>query len=151
MRHGQAAEPNPGEPDRSRTLTPQGARDIELVGQWLRRIACVPDALVCSPLVRARQTARLVAEALGISKAREDERLAHGCAFAELRAIVSACGAVETVLVVGHQPDMGGLTSALIGGGAVAISPGGIASIEIGRLAPGGGALRWLISPRLLR
>ncbi|MDE3189917.1 MAG: histidine phosphatase family protein [Acidobacteriota bacterium] len=98
VRHAEAA---PGEPDELRQLTPEGREHARALGDRLRDAGFAPDAIVTSPLLRARETAA----ALGLGEPEVDERLAPGASADDVRAAASGRG--ETVVVVGHQPDCG--------------------------------------------
>jgi len=107
VRHAEAA---PGEPDELRPLTPAGRRAARELGA--RLAAERPEAVVSSPLLRARETAAAIAEAAGL-EAEPDERLAPGASAGALRAAVAGRG--ETVVAVGHQPDCSEIVLALTG------------------------------------
>jgi phosphohistidine phosphatase SixA len=97
VRHAEAAA---GQPDEARPLTEQGHEAARLLGDLLAERN--PDAVVSSPLLRARQTAEAIAEPSGVA-VEVDERLAPGADADDLRAAVEGRG--ETVVTVGHQPD----------------------------------------------
>jgi phosphohistidine phosphatase SixA len=107
VRHAEAA---PGEPDDLRPLTPAGRNAARALGARLAPEA--PDAVVSSPLLRARETAAAIAEAAGVA-AQADERLAPGATADDLRGATSGRGA--TVVAVGHQPDCSEIMLALTG------------------------------------
>ena len=107
VRHAEAA---PGSPDELRPLTAAGQAAARGLGRRLRDDGLVPDAVVSSPLLRARETAR----ALGFGEPDVDERLAPGATPSDVRD--AALGRGETVLVVGHQPDCGRAVAALAEG-----------------------------------
>jgi phosphohistidine phosphatase len=97
-RHADAED---GSPDLERRLTSKGRKQAERVADWLRRRLPGDYELVSSPAARAKETA----EALG--KPRIDDALAPG---ASASAIVKAAGwphGSKTVVIVGHQPDLG--------------------------------------------
>ncbi len=98
VRHAEAA---PGEPDELRPLTPAGRERARALGQRLRADGFAPDAVVTSPVLRARETAA----ALDLGEPAVDDRLAPGASPDDLRDAATGRGA--TVLVVGHQPDCG--------------------------------------------
>jgi hypothetical protein len=83
-----------------------------------------PDAILTSPLLRARETA----DALGFGRSESDDRLAPGATVDDVRAAVAGRG--ETVLVVGHQPDCSEITLALTGE-ECAFAPASFAAIEL--------------------
>ena len=97
VRHAHAA---PGEPDELRPLTSEGQAAAEELAA--RLAAEQPTAVICSPLLRARQTAEAIAGAAGL-EAEVDERLAPGATSLTLREAVEERGG--TVVAVGHQPD----------------------------------------------
>src|SRR5205807_8124967 len=107
VRHAEAA---PGDPDELRPLTAEGREHARALGERLRAAGIQPDAIVSSPLLRARETAA----ALGLGDPEVDERLAPGATPHDVRD--AAAGRGETVVVVGHQPDCGQAVAALSGG-----------------------------------
>jgi len=106
-RHADAED---GRSDLERALTPKGHKQAAAVAKWLRKRLPEDYELVSSPAVRARQTA----EALGRG-IRVDRQLAPG---ASVEAILKAAGNRGTVVVVGHQPDLGNALAYLLSGHA---------------------------------
>jgi phosphohistidine phosphatase len=122
VRHAEAAA---GNPDELRPLTSEGREHARALGDQLREEGFVADAVVASPLLRARETA----EALGLGEPEVDERLAPGATPFDLRD--AAMGRGETVVVVGHQPDCSKAVAALTGGDEPAFPPCGHALVEL--------------------
>jgi phosphohistidine phosphatase len=122
VRHGEAA---PGDPDELRPLTPKGRKQARDLGKRLRDDGLEVDAVLTSPLLRARETAA----ALGLGDATVDERLAPGATPADIRD--AATGRGGTVLVVGHQPDCGRAAAELSGGPEPRFGPCGHALVEL--------------------
>jgi phosphohistidine phosphatase len=122
VRHAEAA---PGTPDELRTLTPGGYAQARALGDRLRAEGVQPDAVLSSPLLRARQTA----EALELGEAEPDDRLAPGATPADVREAIAGRG--DTVVVVGHQPDCGRVAASLTGGEEPRFPPAGAAVIEL--------------------
>src|SRR2546423_671436 len=120
------AEAAPGSPDGLRTLTADGRERARSLGRSLREQGLEPDAVVTSPLLRARQTAA----ALGLGEPAVDDRLAPGASPADVREAASGRG--ETVLVVAHQPDCGRAAAALSGGPEPVFPPCGYALLDLG-------------------
>ena len=107
-RHADAEE---GAPDLERRLTKNGRKEAARVAEWLRKRLPADFSVVSSPAARARETA----EALE-AKIRIENTLAPGASPA---AIVKAAGwphAAGTVIVVGHQPDLGRALAHLVAG-----------------------------------
>jgi phosphohistidine phosphatase len=125
VRHAQAA---PGEPDELRPLTREGREQARALGERLRGENVHPDALLTSPLLRARETGGELARALEI-EAEPDERLAPGASVDDVRAAVEGRG--ERVVVVGHQPDCGEIAAALTGGPEPPFPAAGLAVLEL--------------------
>jgi phosphohistidine phosphatase SixA len=107
VRHASAA---PGTPDEGRRLTAEGRAEALALGERLAAESL--DAVVSSPLRRARETAAAVARAAGL-EASVDEGLAPGATLASLRGAVAERG--ERVVAVGHQPDCGNIFEELTG------------------------------------
>jgi phosphohistidine phosphatase len=119
VRHAEAA---PGEPDQLRRLTPNGRAQARRLGEELGTSF---DAVLSSPLLRARETAELVA-----GRAPEpDDRLAPGATAGDVRAAVAGRG--DRVLVVGHEPDCGRVVAALTGAPARSFPPCGHAVVKL--------------------
>ena len=119
------AEAGPGSPDELRVLTPLGREQAWELGRRLRELGVAPDAVVSSPLLRARETA----VALGLGEPQVDERLAPGATPEDIREAAEGRG--ETVVVVGHQPDCGEIAAELSGAPPPAFPPGGLAVLEL--------------------
>jgi phosphohistidine phosphatase len=122
VRHAEAA---PGDPDELRPLTAAGRDTACAVAERLARER--PDAVVSSPLLRARETAQLIAEAVGVD-VEADDRLAPGATAGDVEAAVAAKG--ESVVVVGHQPDCSTIVLGLTGR-KVSFAPGTVHLVEL--------------------
>jgi len=125
VRHAEAAA---GEPDELRPLTPEGREAARELGEQLAADGIRPDAVLCSPLLRARETAQELARPAGVEP-EPDERLAPGAAAEGVRAAAAERG--ETVVVVGHQPDCSQIVAALTGGPEPAFAPCAMLAIEL--------------------
>jgi phosphohistidine phosphatase SixA len=122
VRHAKAA---PGEPDELRPLTKAGEARARELGERLAGEGL--DAVVSSPLLRARATAEPIARASGL-EVEIDERLAPGADENAVRAIVEGRG--DAVTVVGHQPDCSEIVFALTGR-IEEFSPGAFLEVEL--------------------
>jgi phosphohistidine phosphatase len=151
LRHAHAGDPAEWEgDDHQRPLTRKGRRQAKRLGSFMRAVGLKPDALVTSPLVRAAETAQLVARALRVEMLVEP-RLAGDLGVARLDEILSELGAERPVLV-GHDPDFSALVAMLCGASRIPMKKGALARLDLERpLQPGGGVLRWLVPPDLLR
>jgi phosphohistidine phosphatase len=123
-RHAKAA---PGDPDELRELTPKGIDQARALGERLASSPDPPTIVLTSPLVRARQTAELVAEQTG-ADVRVEPLLGPGATVDALR---RAVGRVEgTVATVGHQPDCSEIALAVTGNDP-GFAPGASARLEL--------------------
>jgi phosphohistidine phosphatase len=125
VRHAEAAD---GEPDDLRPLTAEGREAARALGRKLADDGVRPDAVLTSPLLRARETGRELARPAGL-EAEPDERLAPGATAEAVREAAGERG--ETVVVVGHQPDCSQIAAALTGGPEPAFPPGGMVAIDL--------------------
>jgi phosphohistidine phosphatase len=119
-RHAEAEE---GGNDLARELTPKGEKQAARVAQWLLQRLPARFSLISSPAARAQQTA----QALGIPM-KTSKDIAPGAAVS---AILKAAGWPDykgTVVMVGHQPDLGQAAAFLIAGSQarVSIKKGGL-------------------------
>jgi phosphohistidine phosphatase len=106
-------------------LTAAGRAQARALGDELRANGVAPDAIVCSPLLRARETAAT----LDLGEPVIDERLAPGATPEDIRAVADGRG--EVVLVVGHQPDCGRAAAMLGDGVEPAFPPGGHVTVDL--------------------
>ncbi|HTY94099.1 MAG TPA: histidine phosphatase family protein [Steroidobacteraceae bacterium] len=159
VRHAIAAEPDPKRwpDDRQRPLTAAGARRFRRTAATLVRIMSVggaPERLITSPLERARQTAAILHRA-GLPEPVEESVLAPGRTAARVLAVLRAHDA-ESIVLVGHEPDLGRLLAVCIAGPeaklAVGFRKGGAACLRFAA-APrvGEATLEWLLPPKAIR
>lgn len=151
LRHGVAADFGPaGSGDAGRPLTDEGISKMQLQAAGLKRLELTLDYLFCSPLVRTQQTAEIIGQALGI-EAQIAAPLAPGCDLNKLRTVLAGISGGKRIMVVGHEPDCGELTSQLTGGSRFLFKKGGLARIDLPVIAAGAGVLTWYLPPRVQR
>ena len=150
LRHAHAGDSTKWEgPDSERPLSQKGRRQSERLGAFLAERGFTPDAIVTSPKLRAKQTADLVADALGIAVS-VDDRLAGPLDFDDVGAIAERAGGTS-VLLVGHDPDFSDLAASLTGTEYLPMKKGALARIDMSLpVQPNGGVLRWLLPPELI-
>ena len=140
--------------DRPRRLTPQGEEQAARAARFVCRHGIAPDLILTSPVTRARQTAQAMAARL------PEPRLVEvpwaSCGMDPHRAIEELGGFANfaTVMLVGHQPDLGALASALLGlprPQALRMRKGLLAGIRTGaEIRPGAGELQFFIPAKLM-
>lgn len=105
-RHADAREPEPGEPDEDRALTPKGERQAARMAQWLNRHLPGHTRVLVSPTLRTRQTAAHLDHKLRLCP-----DLAPGASVDALLSKARWPDSREAVVIVGHQDTLG-LTAA---------------------------------------
>jgi phosphohistidine phosphatase len=159
VRHAVAAERGPDYPDdEQRPLTPEGVTRWRRSVAGLRELGVTLDLVLASPLVRAHETADLLAAGLKPKpRLLACEALAPGRKPADVLAVIAKYAAAprgaSRIALVGHEPDLGELAARLLGAkGVVEFKKGAVCRIDLDRAMPAGpGALRWLLPPRALR
>ncbi len=152
LRHADAGDPLAWDgPDDRRPLSDKGQKQAERLGRFLAAMGFQPDALITSPKARAAQTAEIVGRLLGVPVT-VDERLGAALGLDELERVLRAAGDPDRPVIVGHDPDFTDLVTILCDTSRVPMRKGALARIDVGRpLEPGGGTLRWLLPPDLLK
>lgn len=145
MRHGLAEDNFDGEiPDVQRQLVPKGEAHTRLTAQVLKTLAIKPARLYASPLVRARQTAAIVAEALDV-KVTIRQELDFNFNAAAVELLTHDLSDEDDAIFVGHEPSMSATVSRIIGGGDLLMKKGSVARVEVLSRAPVRGQLLWLL------
>lgn len=157
IRHADAGDPDRERypDDRLRPLTPEGRRDHRMIARALARMGLAPTHLLTSPLVRARETAAITAEALGWTGPIESvDALGDQFSVGGLVEHLSRYPEDATLICVGHEPHLSRLAAALLdpaGTAKIAIPKSGVVALECaGKPAPGASRLLYLLPPKEL-
>lgn len=113
IRHGQAEKRR--DLDGERALVKKGWKQSRAVGEFLSANGLLPDVILTSPLVRARETAEGVSQGCGGPEVIVERWLACGMRPEEAMAELVGFKELERVALVGHEPDLSGLAGALLG------------------------------------
>ncbi len=144
-----------GKPDEERPLTEEGRSKMARVALGLRELVPELDLIASSPLVRAQQTASIVADAYGMKVGATTNALNPDALLSDLVEWTASRGADEVIATVGHEPHLSILVTWFLCGveeSRVVFKKGGAALLEFrGRPRKGGAVLRWLESPKTLR
>jgi phosphohistidine phosphatase len=125
IRHAKAEDGALYASDEERPLTPDGQEQATLVGASLKQAGVSFDVIITSGLVRAKQTAALIATELGhVVPLEHDARLAPEGRPQEILDGIIAGRTEERVALVGHEPSMGRLLSVLLGKPGLSLSKG---------------------------
>lgn len=144
LRHAEAEDDAPS--DAARRLTPRGVEQARVAGRFCARTGIEPELVLYSPFIRAEQTARTFAEGWP-----PDARTLQPAPFAasgmdpatalrELRAFER----FASVMLVGHQPDVGLLAASLLGlrdAGNLPVGKATLIGLQTRHLVPGGSSL----------
>jgi phosphohistidine phosphatase len=113
------------------------------------------DIIVTSPLARAHDTAKIAAEELGADhKIDVCNELLPGSSVKKLLLYLAKYKNQNRIMIVGHEPDLGYLASALLGSdrSIIEFKKGAMCCIEIASMPPrGAGTLHWHMQPKQLR
>ena len=152
LRHGEAGKKDEWQGDDSeRPLNKEGMERMKQEAAAIARLDLGLDLIITSPLVRARQTADIVARELHMRESLAiDDRLAPGFGREAFAQILKKHSARKALMLVGHEPDFSEVIAASIGGGSIECKKGGLARIDIADPATLRGVLLWLIPPRVL-
>lgn len=152
VRHGIAVEGEAGMPDASRPLTEKGRRRFERTARAFGKLGHKLDLILTSPLVRAVQTAEILAGAARHREVGVLEELDPKFDVGALRAAIEArTGKARAVAIVGHEPQLSGLLAALSGTSQadIDLKKGAIVRVDASALSDGAPVdVRWWLKPK---
>jgi phosphohistidine phosphatase len=141
--------------DAVRELTKEGRDEARVVGTALEALGVAPQALLSSPLVRARQTAEQIGAALGCGgEVILLSELENGPTTAALLRALKPHAAAHELVLVGHMPSLAEHMAEMLGArGAhgLEFGKGSVACLEFEHLRLGAGRLRWFMRQKQLR
>ena len=153
MRHADAGKMR-GNPtlDSKRALVKEGKDQCMVMARALSGLKVQLDVVVSSPLKRALQTAQFVGTELGYeAKVEVSQALAPEAKYIEFQAMLAAHTGRETMLIVGHNPNIFRFLGNLIAGpngAAIRMRKGSIACVDMRHHPP---RLQWLLDVRTVR
>jgi phosphohistidine phosphatase len=152
LRHADAGVPGEWKgSDFERPLSQDGRDRMEREAEAISRLRLEPGAILTSPLVRARQTAEILAKKLRMEKALVvEKRLSPGFAIRDLRGILAEHLESKGIVLVGHEPDFSKVIAACTGGGRIECKKGSLARVDMDDPSSAAGILAWLLPPRVL-
>jgi phosphohistidine phosphatase len=150
LRHGIAVEPDEWQgSDFDRPLTGEGRTRMEREAAAIGELSLGIERIVTSPLLRARQTAEILADRLELRGGLVvDERLGLGFDRRRLKEILAAHDGVSVVLV-GHEPSMSATIGSAIGDASIDLKKAALACVDLPDRASAG-TLVFLIPPKVL-
>lgn len=156
VRHAEAQDKADRADDASRRLTAHGRERTRAAAAGMRRLRLTFDAILTSRLVRAVETAEIIAQAYGNEPSPQKfPPLETGVAPAEALSAIVPFARHENVMIVGHEPQLSGLLSLLLTASAETLrsdfKKGACAAIEVpSRIERGVGTLLWMLTARQL-
>ena len=150
IRHAIAVDRGEG-PDADRPLTPQGKKRMKKAAAGLKELVPDLDVLATSQLVRATQTAAIVARRYRLEPSEIDE-LAPGVPLTRLLEWLGR-QRHSTVAIVGHEDGLSTFASWLVSGRAesrMVLKKGGACLLRFDSVEPGAATLEWLLTARQL-
>ncbi len=157
FRHGKSDWGADGATDEDRPLARRGRKAAASMGALLRRLDQVPDRVLTSPAVRARDTVERAARAGRWSCPIEVVPAFYGGGPADvLQRVREEADETSSLLLTGHEPTWSQLASELIGGGTVRFPTAALFRADFEgeswtSVAPGRGSLVWFLVPRLVK
>jgi len=117
----------------------------------MAKLSLNPDIILTSPLVRAKQTAEIVAKELGMrNRLIEDERLGLDFGPTRLATLLKDHANHKTIMLVGHEPSMSQTIAHLIGGAKIDFKKGSLACLNLHDPSLLRAELVWLLPPKVL-
>lgn len=155
LRHGEAGRSSRLPGDSKRSLTNEGKQEVTDLSYGIRALEIKFDHIFSSPLLRAKQTAEIVAKSMKYKgKIEELDSLKPEGSRLEFYSILSKLKQDSVVLVVGHEPYLSEMISEGISqsGCRINLKKSGLARMRILSTLPKiKGELRWLLTPKLLK
>jgi len=164
MRHAHTDRSLPGASDQDRPLSARGRAEAHRLGLYMARHALVPDRVIVSSAMRARETWELVAAAFPAPPPANHEARVYQAAPQDILDVIKECApSTRALLLIGHNPALQELAVLLIATGEVEarqhlkedFPTAGLAIIDFAvddwsRLHPHAGRLDRFVSPDLL-
>ncbi len=141
--------------DAERPLTNKGRRRMRRIAAGLHHTTGAVERILSSPLRRAHQTAEILSIEYPDCPVILCDVLGPGQPIPSLIPLLAEEANEGTLIVIGHEPDLGQLISLLLCGyirATVQLKKGGAAMLDFpGKIGSAQGQLLWLLTPRQLR
>lgn len=105
LRHAKSSHEDPNLVDFERPLNKRGVKDCRRIGKWLKSEALVPDLVISSPAVRAKETALRVCKRMGYpaEEIQWEDSIYDANVRTLLKLLVEVPEETHTVMLVGHH------------------------------------------------
>jgi len=151
LRHGIAEESSASGKDFDRVLTTEGVRRMQREAKTIAKMDFSLDIILSSPLLRAKQTAEIVATEIKMKHwLVEDARAGTGFDSESFAAMLSDHSDAGAIMFVGHEPGMSMTIGSLVGGMNIDFKKGSLACVELSSRSSMHGHLVWLLPAKVL-
>jgi len=154
LRHANAGErlTNPKR-DEKRALDDSGVEQCGYMGRAMAAMDVQVDVILSSPLKRAAQTASLVGNELSYEgKLQLEDALRPEASFADFRRLLDKYSRYESIMVVGHNPNLSEFLGRSISEtgceASLELKKGAVAKVELARNSA---VLQWCLTPKVVR
>lgn len=141
--------------DDDRPLTEEGQEKMAKAAKGMTSLIADIDVILTSPLIRAHETAKIAARALRAeNKVQVCKELSSGASLKNLMTLLSKYRGLNSIMLVGHEPDLGFIASFLLGSDSsiIEFKKGSLCCIEVSTIPPRSkGTLIWHLQPKHLR
>ena len=142
-------------PNDDRPLTEEGIEKMSKEAKGIRQVIDDVDIILTSPLLRAAETARIVAQILNVeSKFQVCNELAPRSSIHLLLTYLAKFKKLNSIMIVGHDPDLTYFASVLLGKKTpiIEFKKGSLCCIEVSTIpSRKDGILLWHVTPKQLR
>ena len=115
VRHAAAIERTSSISEEKRYLTPEGRVFMRKTASTMREKGIDPSLIITSPLIRAVQTADILAETIAYAGPLVvSDEVKPGFGLRELQGLLAEFPSEGEVVIVGHEPDLSGVISTLL-------------------------------------
>jgi phosphohistidine phosphatase len=155
LRHAKSSWKDETLPDFERPLNGRGKHAAEDIGRYLKTNSVVPELVLSSPAVRARDTLEIVSKtAKWTTEVRYDQRIYEASAMRLVEVLSQVENDLKIVMMVGHNPGMEELLM-LLTGAMERFSTATVAKIALKTTkwttaADKRATLEWLVRPKEL-
>lgn len=161
LRHAKSSWEDSSLDDFDRPLAKRGIKDAPRMGNFAKQTGYIPDLVISSPAIRARQTTQFFCESAGIASKniKWEEDFYYGSCFDYFKALKESPEEAETVMLVGHNPKMEEMVSLLSSDHKNYIARMPTAAllcfehpaIKWDQIKEGTARMKWMVIPKLLK
>lgn len=151
LRHAEAEDC--ADSDFKRKLTAKGLEQADKVGKFCARLGLLPDIVLTSPVIRARQTAEITCKRLNDPPLTVEPWIACGMSAASCLGELRGFEQYSNVMIIGHEPDFSETISVMIGlpkPERLHIRKASLTAINLRSFQTGGGQIEFSVPVRLM-